>query len=246
MTSRAMTLRRGLAAASVLVAMVGVGAMREASAAPDVEPSAALEADAHEDYDPWAPFNERTFRFNHRLDRFVLKPVARAWDKVLPDPIQRGLANAFHNAAMPKRLVNSLLQGKGDGAMRELGRFLLNSTLGVGGLIDVAKVAGVPASDEDTGQTLGAWGVDPGPYLVLPFLPPLTVRDGVGFAIDSLLNPVGYLAPFIANAGMKATDTVNSRAENLEVFEDVEESAIDLYSAVRNGYLQRRQKAIEE
>lgn len=201
---------------------------------------------ALDEYDPWEPFNERVFEFNRRLDRFVLKPVATAWDKAVPSEVQRNLGNAFKNAAMPKRLVNNLLQGKFDGAVRELGRFVMNSTLGVGGLFDVATAAGVEGSDEDTGQTLGVWGVGPGPYLVLPFLPPLTIRDGVGFAIDSLLDPINYVAPFAANAGTSVGDRVNARSRNLEVFDDFEASTLDLYSATRNAYLQRRQKAIQE
>ena len=199
------------------------------------------------DYDPWEPFNERMFAFNRGLDRWVVKPAATGWRKVVPEPFREGLQNAFHNLGMPRRFVNSHLQDKLAGAGRELGGFLVNSTLGLGGLVNIAQREGwTPSNGEDTGQTLGVWGIGPGPYLVLPFMPPMTVRDGVGFAVDSLLNPVGYVAPFVANAGLKGTDTINTRAENLEVFEDVEESVLDLYSAVRNGYLQRRQKAIGE
>lgn len=199
-----------------------------------------------EDYDPWEPFNERTFAFNRQLDRYVVKPAARGWNAVLPDEAQRALGRAFTNVGMPKRFVNSLFQLKLGGAGRELTRFVLNSTLGIGGFFDAGKAAGLEPSNEDTGQTLGAYGVGAGPYLVLPFLPPLTVRDGIGYGVDILLDPLSYIAPFAANAGMTVGDTVNDRSLNLEVFEDVEESTLDLYSAVRNGYLQRRQKAIEE
>lgn len=208
----------------------------------------ALEGEAVEsqDYDPWEPFNERMFSFNRQLDRYVVKPAATGWDTVLPDEAQQALGRAFDNLGMPRRFLNSLLQLKIDGSGRELARFLLNSTIGMAGFFDVAREAGLEASDEDTGQTLAVYGVAPGPYLVLPFLPPLTVRDGIGFAVDGALNPLSYVAPFAANAGMKASDTVNARSLNLELFEDVEESTLDLYSAVRNGYLQRRDKAIRE
>jgi len=199
-----------------------------------------------EDYDPWEPFNERTFRFNWELDRYVIKPAATGWDTVAPDEVQRGLGRMFENVGMPRRFLNSLLQLKMDGAGRELARFLLNSTFGFAGFLDVATTAGLEASDEDTGQTLAVWGVGPGPYLVIPFLPPMTVRDGIGFGVDGLLNPISYFAPFAASAGMKASDTVNGRSLNLEIFEDVEEGTLDMYSAVRNGYLQRREKAIRE
>jgi len=110
----------------------------------------------------------------------------------------------------------------------------------------VAKACGIQKSDGDMGQTLGVYGVGPGPYLVLPFLPPLTVRDGIGYGIDSFTSPWGYVFPFGARIGIKVASTVNERAENLQTFQDVEETTIDLYAAVRNGYLQRRRKAIRE
>ena len=199
---------------------------------------------ASEDYDPWEPFNEKMFAFNRQLDRFVMKPVATGWDAVVPNPVQRGLGNMFDNAGMPRRFVNNLLQGQLEGAGRELGRLLLNSTIGLAGFFDVAKEIGLEPSDKDTGQTLGVWGVGPGPYLILPFLPPMTVRDGIGMGVDVLLNPVTYFAPFAALLGIKGADTLNSRSLHLEVFEDVEEGTVDMYGAVRNAYLQRRANAI--
>jgi phospholipid-binding lipoprotein MlaA len=200
-----------------------------------------------EEYDPWEPYNEKMFSFNHDVfDRFVLKPVATAWDTILPDPVQKSIGNVLENLAMPRRLVNSLLQLKFKAAGYEVTRFLLNTTIGVAGIFDIAKEAGVPKSDEDTGQTLGVYGVGPGPYLILPFLPPLTVRDGIGFAADTALDPLNYVLPFAATAGKTAGKTVNDRSANLELFESVEENVLDLYSAVRNAYLQRRQKAIKE
>jgi len=214
--------------------------MEEAARAPQAEPG-----DAEED-DPWEPFNERMFTVNRQLDRYALKPLATAWDTVVPDEVERGLGRMFANVAMPARFVNSLFQLKFDGAGRELARFVLNSTIGLAGFFDVAKMEGLEPSNEDTGQTLAVWGAGSGPFLVLPFLPPMTVRDGIGFGIDAALNPLTYFAPFAAAAGMKASEAVNSRALNLEVFEDVEEGTLDMYSAVRNGYLQRRARAIQE
>lgn len=202
---------------------------------------------AVEEYDPWQPFNEGTFAFNRQFDRFLLKPVATVWDKVLPDLVQRSLRNVLDNVGMPRRVVNNLLQGKGEKAAREFSRFLVNSLLGLGGLFDVAKSEfGIEASDEDTGQTLGVWGAEPGPYLVLPFLPPLTVRDGIGAVVDLALDPASYFAPFVALAGVTGGKAVNERSLNLELYQSVEEGAVDLYSAVRNAYLQRRDKQISE
>ncbi len=213
-----------------------------------VQALAELETQEPGDYDPWESFNEKMFNFNHDiLDRFVLKPVATAWNKVVPETVQRHLKNAIYNLGMPRRFVNNLLQGKVQRAGLELTRFIFNTTAGIGGFFDVATVIDVEkVPDEDTGQTFGVWGAGPGPYLVLPFLPPLDVRDGIGFGIDGLLDPLNYFIPFAATAGRTAVNTVNERSLNLELFQDVEEGTIDLYSAVRNGYLQRRQKLIEE
>jgi phospholipid-binding lipoprotein MlaA len=123
----------------------------------------------------------------------------------------------------------------------------MNSTVGVGGLFDVARGEGVtPKDDEDTGQTLAVYGVKPGPYLVLPFFPPSTVRDTVGSAVDGLLDPLSYVLPFVGSVAKRGGTTVNDRSINLQVYEDVEEGVIDLYSGVRNIYLQRRERAIRE
>jgi len=198
------------------------------------------------EYDPWERFNRAMFDFNQRLDQRVLKPVAKVWNFVVPDLAQQSLANAFDNIAMPRRLINSLLQLKIEGAGLELARFFLNISMGVGGFFDVATELGVPRSDEDTGQTLGYYGVAPGPYLVLPFLPPLTVRDGFGFAADGAMQPISYVAPFAATVGMRGGQVINDRSLNLQTFEEFEQMTFDLYSAVRNAYLQRRQRMIQE
>jgi phospholipid-binding lipoprotein MlaA len=198
------------------------------------------------EYDPWEGFNRAMFNFNQRVDRRILKPVARAWDFVVPDLVQQSLSNAFDNVAMPRRLVNSLLQLKMEGAGRELARFFINISMGVGGFFDAATELGIRRSEEDFGQTLGYYGVGPGPYLVLPFLPPLTVRDGFGFAADAATQPLSYVAPFEASVGMRGGQMINDRSLNLETFEEFEQATFDLYSAVRNAYLQRRQRLIEE
>jgi len=218
---------------------------------PDREPAEetdmALQVEPKEvqEYDPWEPFNERMFTFNLELDRHVLKPVATGWNKVVPNEVQRGLGRMFDNVFAPRRFVNCLLQGKVEGAGRELVRFVLNSTVGLAGFLDPGGEAGIKACNEDAGQTLAVWGMGPGPYLVMPFLPPMTVRDGIGLGLDTLLNPINYVAPF-ASVGVRVTDAVNSRSQNLEVFEDVEEGTLDMYSAVRNAYLQHREQAIRE
>jgi phospholipid-binding lipoprotein MlaA len=200
------------------------------------------------DSDPWEPFNDKMFWFNREvLDRFVVKPLATAWNFVLPDPVQRGIHNMFDNLAVVRRVVNNALQLKLTGAATELARFTINSTVGVVGFFDVAKDGlGIEQSDEDTGQTFGVWGMGPGPYLVLPFLPPLTVRDGFGLIFDTAMTPYIYFVPWYANFGGTVTNTVNERSVNLDRFERVIETTVDLYSAVRNAYLQRRAAAIKQ
>jgi phospholipid-binding lipoprotein MlaA len=207
---------------------------------------AAESADMAE-LDPWEPFNESMFSFNRELDRYVLKPVATAWDTIFPDPVQRSISNAIDNLDVVRRLTNNLLQLKFAGAGREIARFGINSTIGIVGLFDVAKDGfGIERSDEDTGQTFGVWGAGPGPYLVLPFLPVMTVRDGVGRVFDTAMNPMVWLAPAGVTLGINGTYIVNERSLNLDKFQSVEEAVVDLYGAVRNAYLQRREAAIRE
>ena len=197
--------------------------------------------------DPWEPFNEKMFWFNRQFDRFLLKPVATGYDWILPDPAQKGVKNAFDNLNVVRRLTNSILQLKFTGAGREAARFTINSTVGIAGLFDVAKDGlGIKQSDEDTGQTLGYYGIKSGPYLVLPFLPVTTVRDGIGLIADTAMNPLNYVLPIGATLGIYATDTVNERSLNLDKFERVEDTVVDLYGAVRDAYLQRREAKIKE
>ncbi|MEP6886861.1 MAG: VacJ family lipoprotein [Nitrospirales bacterium] len=221
-----------------------------------------------EEYDPWEPFNVAIFNFNRKVDKYVLKPVATVYDKVIPDEIELGIRRFFHNARFMPRLLNNLFQGKLKGAGLEMGRFLVNSTLGLAGYLDFAKeVFGWETQDEDLGQTLGKYGVKPGRYLVLP-IPPFvtTVRDLVGYIGDIFLDPINYLvfpsiqldgAPALighthrntitfAQFGVRAEDTINERSINLENFQGVEESTVDLYATIRNAYLQKRAQSIRE
>ena len=219
-----------------------------------------------EEYDPWEPMNTKVFEFNRQMDRWILKPVASGYDLIMPNMLQEGVSNFFYNARFVPRLVNNVLQGKLRGAGIEVGRFLVNTTLGAAGFIDWASDMDLITPEEDFGQTLGYYGVPPGPYLVVPLYPPFTVRDLVGYAGDVFMNPIYWLAfPVIEINKIpsavphhnrltsslilltaKVTDVVNDRSLNLEKFQGVEESTVDLYSAVRNAYLQKRAKAIQE
>ncbi len=198
------------------------------------------------DYDPWQPFNEVMFSFNHDvLDRFLLKPAATGWQAITPLVARKSLARAFDNLEMPRRVVNNLLQLRPIGAGREVARFVVNSSVGVASLFDVASLLHVDKSDADTGETLALYGVGAGPYLVLPTMPPLTVRDAIGRTADGMMDPIGYFLPFVANRVKSVLTAVNERSLNLKLYADVEDSVLDLYSAARNGYLQRRRVVVE-
>lgn len=222
---------------------------------------------AGEDYDPWEGFNSAMFEFNRKFDKYVVKPVAKVYDKILPDKVEVAIGNFVHNARFGPRLINNILQVKIKTAGIELSRFLINSTLGIGGFFDPANDwFGLDTEDEDMGQTLGVYGVPPGPYLVLPLLPPFTLRDFFGYIIDFGADPINYFVmptfevdhwpsliahknrdtTTIAQFSTRVEEVVNYRALNLETFEGVEEATVDLYSAVRNAYLQKRAKAVRE
>ena len=219
-----------------------------------------------EDYDPWEPLNTKIFEFNRQIDRWILKPVATGYDYIIPDPLQVGISNFFYNLRVTPRFVNNIFQGKLKGAGIEVGRFLVNTTVGLAGFIDVAERLNLTTPEEDMGQTLGFYGVPPGPYLIVPLMQPFTVRDLTGYVTDIFLNPINWLVlPIIEIEAIpsviphanrttssliqitgRATYVVNERSLNLEKYEGVEEATLDLYSAVRNAYLQSRAKAIHE
>jgi phospholipid-binding lipoprotein MlaA len=230
------------------------------------DPFATPGEEGIEEYDPWEPVNTKVFEFNRQFDRWVLKPVAKGYNFVVPSPVQVGVSNFFYNLRFPPRFLNNIFQGKVKGAGIEMGRFLVNSTAGIGGFLDVAQHLDLKTPEEDTGQTLGFYGVKPGPYMVLPLLPPFTLRDLVGYVGDIFMNPINWLvAPLIevegvpsliphknrmttgfVQTGGRVFEIVNERSLNLEKFQGVEEATLDLYTAVRNAYLQKRAKAIRE
>jgi phospholipid-binding lipoprotein MlaA len=193
--------------------------------------------DNTEDYDPWEPFNEKMFALNSAIDRYVMRPVATGYHSIVLPGEQEAIHNMFDNVAMPKRFINSLLQGKFQGAGRELARFLINTTLGMGGMADVAKYQfRIRESDEDGGKTLAYYGVGPGPYLVLPFLSPLTVRDGFGYLLS--MDPINFLVPVLAIVGKETENAINERAITLRS-EGKGVPTVDEYSALRHAYLTR-------
>ena len=190
--------------------------------------------------DPLEPVNRALFVFNDRLYFWLLKPVARGYAFLVPEFARIGIRNALENVKMPVRLVNSLLQGKINGAGRELARFTINSTIGMAGLFDPAKDGfEIAASDEDTGQTLAAAGLGHGAYLVIPFWGPSSLRDAVGLGGDIFLNPLWFLFddPW-TSVYIYAGKSVNNTSLVIGEYEDIKAAAIDPYLAVRDGYIQ--------
>ena len=196
-------------------------------------------------YDPIESINYRVFVFNSVFDRFVLKPVAQSYAAVVPPPVQTAVHNAVDNLGVVRKVVNNLLQGKTLSAARETARFVINSTVGIAGLVDMADKMGLEPSDQDMGITLGLSGVSHGAYLVLPLLPVTTVRDGIGAVADSLMSPLTWLTPSYVPLSIRAADTINDRARNMKTYEELERS-IDPYGALRNAYLQIRQHKLEQ
>lgn len=193
--------------------------------------------------DPWEGFNRGVYSFNDTLDRFLIKPVAVAYDTVVPDPVENCVHNMFSNLGDVWAGFNSMLQGRGVDAINTWGRFLLNSTMGLGGCIDIGSQTGANKIPNDLGTTLGVWGLGQGPYLVLPILGPSSVRDGVGTAGDFFGNPLS-LSNTVNNVGLRNSlyglELIDTRADLLPVTETVQRTALDPYSFVRDAYLQRR------
>ncbi len=190
--------------------------------------------------DPLEPLNRAVFTFNDRAYFWVMKPVAQVYGTVVPELARVFVKNFFANIGMPIRFVNNLLQGKVRNAGVELLRFTINTTLGMGGLVDTADGFSLHAHNEDLGQTLGTYGLGQGFYLVLPLLGPSSLRDAAGLAGDAFLDPVNYVdgAEFVLAA--KALKTENAVSLHIGQYEELKESSLDPYVSFRNGYAQYR------
>lgn len=195
--------------------------------------------------DPWERVNRSTFEFNDAVDRAVLKPVARGYQRFVPRVARTGVSNFLNNLAYPTTLANNLLQLKLKDALSDTARLLLNSTLGLGGLLDPATDAGLARNDEDFGQTLGRWGLPAGPYLVLPLLGPSTLRDTPAMYPDYLTNGRHYLDDDTAEAALGGLSVIDQRASLLGI-EATFEGAFDRYALVRNAFLQRREYKVRD
>jgi phospholipid-binding lipoprotein MlaA len=194
--------------------------------------------------DPFESFNRQVFAFNDGLDRAVIKPLAQVYEKVLPDPVQECLSNGFSNLREPSNAFNNLLQGKAADAISGVCRFAINTTVGLLGCFDVAQRMGLQRNHEDFGQTLGVWGAGPGPYLVLPLFGPSSIRDAAGLGVETVLDVNFWIENVRVRNALFGTRLVSARSELLEADDLVSGAALDKYTFIRDGYLQRRRHLI--
>jgi phospholipid-binding lipoprotein MlaA len=222
---------------STLLANLVVGGWLSGCASDPAEPAK----------DEWEGWNRSVHGFNDDLDKAVIKPVAKGYQEYVPEPVNQGVTNFFGNINDIGVTLNDFFQLKMLQGGMDLGRFLINTTAGVGGLFDVASKLDLPKHNEDFGQTLGFWGVPSGNYLVLPLLGPSSPRDAAGLLGDALLNPLTYIsfgsstAVGAAITGAKAVEVTDARADLLTSEKIVDEAAIDRYDFIKNAYLQNRE-----
>jgi phospholipid-binding lipoprotein MlaA len=191
--------------------------------------------------DPWERMNRSTYQFNDKVDRAIFRPIAHTYVRITPQFMQTGVSNFFDNIRYPVVMVNDLLQGEFKGFAKDTGRLVMNTTLGLGGLFDPATSAGLEKNDRDFGQTFGKWGIPSGPYVVLPFLGPSDVRDGLGLIPTYFYaDPRAYINDDAARWSLWGVGVLDTRARLIST-EPLLDSAYDPYAFLRNAYLQRRQ-----
>jgi phospholipid-binding lipoprotein MlaA len=195
--------------------------------------------------DPFERVNRVTYQFNDAFDRALLKPVAKGYKKVTPGFVQTGVSNFFDNLEQPTVIISDLLQAKFKPALSDSGRFLLNTTIGLGGLLDPATAAGLDKNDEDLGQAFGKWGIGPGPYLVIPLMGFSDVRDAIGSAGQVYTSPTHYVERDAWRYGITGLGAINTRAGLLET-EKALANTYDKYAFIRNAYLQRREYQVTD
>jgi phospholipid-binding lipoprotein MlaA len=201
-------------------------------------------SDTSASVDPYEGFNRSIFGFNTGVDTYFLKPVTQAYRFITPDFIEKRVSNFFSNLLEVRNIINAVLQGKGEKAANYTGRFIFNSTIGLGGLFDPAHGLGIEKTDgEDFGQTLGTWGVNSGPYLVLPLFGPSNIRDGFSMPVDMYADPVNYLEDNHARNGLTFLKLVDTRSSLLEAEKLL---SGDRYVFVRDAYLQRRHYLVND
>ncbi|NYZ61972.1 MlaA family lipoprotein [Luteimonas deserti] len=211
---------------------------------PVADPTLPDAAQMPRSYDPWEPLNRRVFAFNSAIDRGIATPLARAYVAVVPRPVRLGVGNFFSNLGQPVSAVNALLQGRPKAAGQSLGRFLINSTLGIGGIFDPASDADIPHRDADFGQTLGVWGWRNSRYVELPLFGPRTLRDGFGLVGDAPLSPMRQIGDDTVRFGLQGLQLVDLRTR-LFALDSMRLGATDEYALIRDAWMQRRAYQIE-
>jgi phospholipid-binding lipoprotein MlaA len=200
--------------------------------------------------DPLESINRGVYKFNDVADKAVIKPVASAYRKVTPSPIRKGFSNFFNNLGSITTVLNDILQLKFANAFTDAGRFVINSTFGLAGFIDVAGMDKIPDHKEDFGQTLGYWGVGNGPYIVLPFLGPSTARDTTGFVFDKITSdPITYthnIGEIRLHNQLRTAQFLDKRTQLLDAGDLVDDAALDPYAFVRDSYLQKRASEVQD
>lgn len=194
--------------------------------------------------DPFEPANRAIFKFNDTADKAIIKPIAQGYTKVVPIVGRTMIGNFFSNLEDVVVAVNNVLQFKLRNAFSDAGRVLINTTIGVGGLVDVATITGLEKHDEDFGQTLGYWGVGSGPYLMLPVLGPSDLRDGIGSYADTFPSQLNQIRPIYTRNQLILTRGINRRAQLLDQEKMLENATLDRYSFIRDAYLARRQSLV--
>jgi phospholipid-binding lipoprotein MlaA len=194
--------------------------------------------------DPWERWNRKVYRFNDRVDEAVLKPAATTYTKVVPEPVRRGVNNFFGNVSDVWSAFNNFLQGKFSNGLQDMVRVGTNTLFGLGGFLDVASEFGADRQGEDFGQTLGRWGMAPGPYVVWPVIGPSTVRESLALPLDLQVSPALAMNSHIAKAATGGLQAVNQRANLLGASGMLNDIALDKYTFVRDAYLQRRRSLV--
>ena len=190
--------------------------------------------------DPFEPFNRAMYAVHEPIDTHVVRPFIDAYTKYTPAPLRTAISNFFNTIDDLFSAINDGLQGKPDKMGNDLGRVVINSGLGLGGLIDIASQAGVERGNEDFGQTFGVWGIDQGPYLFIPLFGPTTVRDGSGWIVRLYLGPAGYIPDVPTRNVIYGLGAIDARYQAQDAVSFVDEAALDRYAFIRRAYLQRR------
>ncbi len=194
--------------------------------------------------DPLEPINRGVYSFNNTFDHYLLKPIAKGYDAAVPNLVKRGVSNVFQNAADAQSVVSDALQLKGAKLGDDLGRVVINTTLGIGGIFDHASSMGIERGNEDLGQTLGYWGIGAGPYIVLPFLGPSSLRDAVARYPEGLYDPVSTLSSVPVRNSLLGIRVVDARVGLFPAESLMNQAALDRYTFLRSAYLQRRQSLV--